>query len=68
MASIPVPQEKVEKATTNGYATGDQEYDVIIIGAGFSGISSLHRLRKDGMKAHIFEAGIYPCPLVPNLI
>jgi len=41
-----------------------QEYDVLIIGAGFSGISALHRLRKDGLKAHIFEAGMSsPSPL-----
>jgi heterodisulfide reductase subunit A-like polyferredoxin len=34
-----------------------QEYDVIIVGAGFSGISALHRLRNAGLQAHIFEAG-----------
>ncbi|KAF2845443.1 FAD/NAD(P)-binding domain-containing protein [Plenodomus tracheiphilus IPT5] len=37
--------------------TSHEEYDVIIVGAGFSGISSLHRLRKAGLRAHIFEAG-----------
>jgi thioredoxin reductase len=40
--------------STNGVV---QEYDVIIVGAGFSGISTLHRLRKEGLKAHIFESG-----------
>jgi flavin-dependent dehydrogenase len=50
MASVP-PNE------VNGIGANGKEYDVIIVGAGFSGISALHRLRKDGLKAHIFEAG-----------
>ncbi|KAF2687658.1 FAD/NAD(P)-binding domain-containing protein [Lentithecium fluviatile CBS 122367] len=54
MASIPVPKAEVN-GTTNGHAV--QEYDVIIVGAGFSGISNLHRLRNDGLKCHVFEAG-----------
>ncbi|KAF2025437.1 FAD/NAD(P)-binding domain-containing protein [Setomelanomma holmii] len=37
-------------------AESTRDYDVIIVGAGFSGISALHRLRKEEMKAHIFEA------------
>lgn len=31
--------------------------DALVIGAGFSGVSMLHRLRKLGLKAKIFEAG-----------
>jgi thioredoxin reductase len=53
---MPVPPAKVSGTTTNGSVTA-KEYDVIIVGAGFSGISALHRLRKDGMNPHIFEAG-----------
>ncbi|RMZ66139.1 Cyclopentanone 12-monooxygenase [Pyrenophora seminiperda CCB06] len=34
-----------------------QQYDVIIIGAGFSGISALHRFRNQKLHAHVFEAG-----------
>jgi ribulose 1,5-bisphosphate synthetase/thiazole synthase len=34
-----------------------QQYDVIIVGAGFSGIANVHRLRKDGLKVHVFESG-----------
>ncbi|KAF2008476.1 FAD/NAD(P)-binding domain-containing protein [Aaosphaeria arxii CBS 175.79] len=54
MASIPVPKE-----ATNGFANGDAvpHYDAIVVGAGFSGITSLHRLRKDGYKVHVFESG-----------
>ncbi|KAI0620913.1 Pyr-redox-3 multi-domain protein [Pyrenophora tritici-repentis] len=37
--------------------TQDQKYDVIIIGAGFSGISALHRFRNQSLHSHIFEAG-----------
>ncbi|KAJ4375304.1 hypothetical protein N0V83_002390 [Neocucurbitaria cava] len=57
MASVPVDLSKANGTTTNGHATTEAEYDVIIVGAGFSGISALHRLRKDGLKTHIFEAG-----------
>ncbi|KAH8719564.1 hypothetical protein GQ44DRAFT_762016 [Phaeosphaeriaceae sp. PMI808] len=42
---------------TNGDKTCAQEYDVVIVGAGFAGISTLYRARKDGLRAHIFEAG-----------
>ncbi|KAH7081972.1 hypothetical protein BKA63DRAFT_223596 [Paraphoma chrysanthemicola] len=57
MASVPVDTSKINGTTTNGHTDVVQEYDVIIVGAGFSGISALHRLRKEGLKAHIFEAG-----------
>lgn len=31
--------------------------DVIVVGAGFSGISAIYRLRKQGLKVKMFEAG-----------
>lgn len=34
----------------------DQDLDIVIIGAGFSGLYAIHRLRKD-YKIHCFEAG-----------
>jgi cation diffusion facilitator CzcD-associated flavoprotein CzcO len=37
--------------------SGVQEYDVIIIGAGFSGVHQLIQLRKQGLKIKILEAG-----------
>jgi len=55
MATVPVPKEEVNGTITNGEA--GKQYDVIIIGAGFSGIANLHRLRSDGFKCHIFESG-----------
>ena len=44
---------------TNGTTAPEEvrQYDVVVVGAGFSGISTLHRLRKHGLKAHIFESG-----------
>ncbi|MBR0933798.1 NAD(P)/FAD-dependent oxidoreductase [Bradyrhizobium jicamae] len=37
--------------------TAALDYDVIIIGAGLSGMYQLHRLREIGLKARIFETG-----------
>src|SRR5689334_20774271 len=33
------------------------DHDVLIIGAGFSGLYQLHRLRQLGFNAHVIEAG-----------
>src|ERR1700691_1415299 len=42
-------------------AWSHSEYDAIIIGAGFSGIYALYRLRKKlRLSAHVFEAGDGP--------
>ena len=38
-------------------AQGDPQFDVAIVGAGFSGLYLLHRLRKLGLSAQIWEAG-----------
>lgn len=57
MASVPVD---ISGLAANGDVSGViHEYDVIIVGAGFSGISSLYRCRKEGLKAHVFEAGMF---------
>lgn len=57
MATIPVDPKAVNGVQTNGHGNAHYDLDVIIIGAGFSGISALHRCRKEGLKARIFEAG-----------
>lgn len=44
-----------ETATTNGGRT--IETDALVIGAGFSGITAMHRLRKIGFNAKCFESG-----------
>ena len=33
------------------------DFDVIIVGAGFAGMYMLHRMRRMGLKAIVFEAG-----------
>lgn len=41
-----------------GQATRDtSEYDVVIIGAGFAGLYSLHKLRGEGNHCRVFERG-----------
>ena len=32
-------------------------FDVVVVGAGFAGISAVHRLKKQGLKTIVFEAG-----------
>ncbi|WP_350149769.1 NAD(P)-binding protein, partial [Thalassospira sp.] len=32
-------------------------FDALIVGAGFNGIYQLHRLRQEGFKVRLFEAG-----------
>ena len=44
------------KKTTNPDQNGSNELDVIIIGAGFGGMYSLHLLREMGLKAKIYDA------------
>jgi cation diffusion facilitator CzcD-associated flavoprotein CzcO/acetyl esterase/lipase len=39
----------------NGYATGPAEVDVVVVGAGFSGLYLLHRLRGLGFSAVAFD-------------
>src|SRR6202165_3853120 len=48
-----VPREAM--AATD--AAPDADLDVIIIGAGISGMSQLYRLRELGMRVRVFEAG-----------
>jgi len=65
--------EPSSAAQQNGHASGDTEAkangttekeiheqiqaDVIVIGAGFSGITAMHRLRKHGLSVKCLEAG-----------
>src|SRR5436189_2716061 len=36
---------------------GETAFDAVIVGAGFSGLYMLHRLRQQGLTARIYEAG-----------
>lgn len=39
----------------SGHAAAAPDHDVLIIGAGFSGIAMLHKAREQGMSARVFE-------------
>ena len=60
-ASIPVcPPARDRIAlhqTTNAGATPIPDFDAIIIGAGMSGLYQLYRLREQGFRVRVFEAG-----------
>ncbi len=36
---------------------GEKTYDVVVVGAGFAGIYMLHRLKQQGLRARVYEAG-----------
>lgn len=38
-------------------AKGAADFDVIVVGAGFGGLYALHKLRSEGLKVKVFEAG-----------
>lgn len=42
---------------SNGTSEGEIRVEALVIGAGFSGVSMLHKLRQLGLNAKIFEAG-----------
>lgn len=50
MTTATAAQQSTSKA-------GKVDYDVVIVGAGFSGMYQLHKLRQQGMTAHVYEAG-----------
>ena len=43
--------------TQNGTTTSPNTYDAVIVGAGFSGLYMLYRLREMGLSVRVFEAG-----------
>ena len=43
--------------TQQANPTADRVLDVVIVGAGFAGLYMLHRARKMGLAAHVYEAG-----------
>lgn len=49
--------EYANRRDTTGPYADNLEVDVLIVGAGFSGVFLLHELRKRGLKAVIYEAG-----------
>ena len=41
----------------DGYLNPAETVDAVVVGAGFSGMYQLHRLREMGLSVHVFEAG-----------
>ncbi|MFV0532749.1 MAG: flavin-containing monooxygenase [Cumulibacter sp.] len=50
MSTATAPEKTTGKA-------GKVDYDVVIVGAGFAGMYQLHKLRQQGMSAHVYETG-----------
>src|SRR5437879_3033698 len=44
-------------AQPSAAAKAAMSYDVVVVGAGFAGMYMLHRLRKQGMTARVYEQG-----------
>jgi len=44
-------------SASNSTSASKVDYDVIIVGAGFAGLYALHKLRKEGYSARVYEAG-----------
>jgi cation diffusion facilitator CzcD-associated flavoprotein CzcO len=45
----------LDEASTN--FIGEPDFDAIVVGAGFAGLYSLHRLREMGLRVRVFEQG-----------
>jgi len=41
----------------NSHAASTEAYDVVVVGAGFSGMYMLHRLRGQGLSVRVYEQG-----------
>ncbi|MGQ0620040.1 MAG: flavin-containing monooxygenase [Panacagrimonas sp.] len=48
---------QTQNSTVEPRAMPEQEYDAVIVGAGFAGLYMLHRLRGMGLRARVYEAG-----------
>jgi len=46
-----------QSVSGKNHSAAPECYDVIVVGAGFAGMYMLHRLRKQGMSARVFEQG-----------
>ena len=54
VASKPKPRAQTDRAQPDA---AEVDVDAIVVGAGFSGLYMLHRLRKLGLSARVFEKG-----------
>lgn len=51
------PEPTRSEMSTFAEANKDLDYDVLIVGAGLSGLYSLHRVRQLGLRVKVLEAG-----------
>ena len=47
----------MQSASAKGNPAATEEYDVVVVGAGFAGMYMLHRLRQQGLSARVYEQG-----------
>ncbi len=47
---------RMAESNSNGSGVGTPDVDVVVVGAGFSGLYLLHRLRRLGFSVHVFDA------------
>jgi flavin-dependent dehydrogenase len=43
--------------SSNKQASQSTDFDAVVVGAGFSGLYMLHRLREAGLSVRVYEAG-----------
>src|SRR5688572_22075668 len=48
---------RTEERFMTASASASSDFDAIVVGAGFAGLAMLHKLRKLGLGARVFEAG-----------
>ncbi|KAG5952784.1 hypothetical protein E4U53_008068 [Claviceps sorghi] len=54
---VPLPQSLFEPASETSESRRQTEVEVLIVGAGFAGVYLLHKLRSNGFKCLVLEAG-----------
>ena len=47
----------LQSVSGKGQPAATEAYDVVVVGAGFAGMYMLHRLRKQGLSARVYEQG-----------
>ncbi|MEZ5266865.1 MAG: alpha/beta hydrolase fold domain-containing protein [Acidimicrobiales bacterium] len=50
-------REHGDDGSAAGGQTGEDTFDVVVVGAGFAGMYLLHRLRGQGLRVRVFETG-----------
>jgi cyclohexanone monooxygenase len=51
------PMSALHSASVKRQAADNQDYDAVVVGAGFAGMYMLHRLRGLGLSVRVYEQG-----------